>query len=154
MVVRHSTLNSLRLSRLLLITEAENGTFFIVFRMTCASACGESFRTRKIVSACGNSCSACGDRPCGGTSPHAEIRVLHAKNRDRCSACGGTSPHAEIVFRVRRTWSPHAKTRTKFPMLRKRQLHMIGTYTSFFLRRLCYTTCYGTPRKLLLPTDP
>ena len=25
------------------ITEAENGTFLIVFRMTCASACGESF---------------------------------------------------------------------------------------------------------------
>ena len=87
-------------------TEAENGTFLIVFRMTCASACGESF-------------------------PHAETRVPRAEDRlcmrrpkfhvrrplfrvwrnvsacgDSCSMCGGPSPHVE--------------TGAKFRMLRKR----------------------------------
>ena len=82
-----------------------------------------NFRMRRIVSACGDRCSAC-----GGTSPHAEIRVPRVEDRlrmrrpvfrvrrtlsacgdscsacgDSCSACGdsysacgGPSPHAEI----------------------------------------------------------
>ena len=66
--------------------EAENGTFFIVFRMTVASACGESFPRADR-----DSCSACGDRcsVCGGKSPH---RVPRAEDRLRVrrivSACG------------------------------------------------------------------
>ena len=103
-------------------TEAENGTFLIVFRMMCASACGGScsacgesfphaetrvpraeilFRVWRNVSACGDSCSMC-RRPCGAGVPRAETRFPRHFPRnvsacgDSCSACGRQSPHAEI----------------------------------------------------------
>ena len=88
--------------------EAENGTFFIVFRMMVASACGESF-------------------------PHAETRVPRAETGVPCveerlrivfcmqrtvSVCRESFPHAE----TRWTRSPLAETRAKFRMVRKRRL--------------------------------
>ena len=97
---------------------------------------------RRIVSASGDRCYACGE-----SFPHAETGVPRAENRF-CMR--------RLVFHVRRPacgeMSPHAETRAMFRMLRKCQLAaMIGTYTSF---SSIYTTYYGTPRKLLLPTDP
>ena len=116
-------------------TEAENGTFVIVFRMTCASACRDS-------------CSVCGElfphrvpraedrlrmrrpifcvrRPfsaCGGMSLHAEIHVPHAETGvPRADTC---FPRAEehlhmwrFVFRVRRT----DRLRMRRPVFRVRR---------------------------------
>ena len=120
---------------------------------------------RRIVSACGDSCSACGDRCSALRMRRLVFRVQRNVSAcgDSCSACGETTPHAETrvpsaedpVFRVRRTRSPHAETRAKLRVLRKRQLHMIGNYNSFSSEDYATPcTCYGTPRKLLLPTDP
>ena len=129
--------------RYLFSTEAENGTFFVCFRMgRIVSACGDLF------SACGDRCSACGE-----TFSHAEIRVprrfrmwrplfrvwrtrsLHAeKFRMRrgssargtpVSAYGDGPPHVEHEFPHAENESPHAeiilhmhvvpKTMTKVP---------------------------------------
>ena len=81
--------------------EAENGTFFIVYRMTCASACGESFPRAET------------GVPCVEERLHIVFRMQRT-----VSACGELFPHAE----TRWTRSPHAETRAKFRMLRKRQL--------------------------------
>ena len=90
--------------------------FFHCLRMTCASACGESFRKnrfrktglrmRKRSSARGTQVSACGnDSPgargtpisaCGDVPPHAEHRSLRRSSTRgiQVSACGNDSPGA------------------------------------------------------------
>ena len=103
------------------------------------------FCVRRTVSACGDRCSLCGEwfSPAETRFPCADdrFRLVFRACRDRCSTCGGHAELGRPLFCVRRTRSPHAETRAR--MLRKLELHCrIGT------------TCYGTPRRLLLPTDP
>ena len=78
-----------------------------------------------------------------------EIRVPLAEDRFRMRR-----PVRRPLFRVRRTRSPHAEARAKFRMLRKRQLHMIGNYTSFSSKDYATPcTCYAWHSQKAVITD-
>ena len=107
-----------------------------------------AFRVRRIISACGE------------WFPHADTRVLRAEDRLRpvfrvrrnVSACGDSCSACGDLFSGAETLVPRAeeclRMRAKLRMLRKRILHMIGTYTSFSSED--YAPPHGTPRRLLL----